>query len=30
VAFPPPGGAWALLAFVPLAPAAVIAALPRH
>jgi hypothetical protein len=27
-AFPPPGGAWALLAFVPLAPAALIAAAP--
>ena len=28
VAFPPPGGAWAWLAFLPLAPIAVIAALP--
>jgi hypothetical protein len=28
VAFQPPGGAWALLAFVPLAPAALIAARP--
>jgi hypothetical protein len=26
VAFPPPGGAWGLIAFVPLAPAAVVAA----
>ncbi len=26
--FRPPGGAWALLAFVPLAPAALLAALP--
>lgn len=28
VAFRPPGGAWALLAFAPLAPAALVAALP--
>jgi hypothetical protein len=28
LAFRPPGGAWALLAYVPLAPAAVLAALP--
>jgi hypothetical protein len=28
VAFPPPGGAWAWIAFFPLAPIALIAALP--
>lgn len=28
VAFPPPGGAWAWISFFPLAPVAVIAALP--
>ena len=29
LAFQPPGGSWALLAFLPLAPLAIVAALPR-